>query len=187
MIRPLVFAALLLPLWCTAAEVAGVKVPETAAVGGQELKLNGAALRQRAFFKVYVCALYLTAKQTTAAQALASPGPKRISMAMLRDVTAPQLIDALSEGIRQNHTPAEVEKLKPGIEALNRIMTGIGQAKSGSLVTLDFVPASGTQVTLNGAARGAPIPGEDFYRALMKIWLGDDPVDSGIKKALLGG
>jgi hypothetical protein len=187
MIRWLFVLTLLVPLAGGAAEVAGVKVPETATVGGQELKLNGAALRQRAFFKVYVCALYLPAKQTVAAQALASPGPKRISMAMLRDVTAPQLIEALNDGIRQNHTPAEMDKLKPAIEALNKIMTGIGQAKTGSLVTLDFVPASGTQVTLNGAAQGAPIPGEDFYRALMKIWLGDDPIDAGIKKALLGG
>lgn len=187
MIRWFITALLLLPLAVGAADVAGVKVPDTATVGGQELKLNGAALRQRAFFKVYVCALYLPARQATVAQALASPGPKRISMAMLRDVTAAQLIEALNDGIRQNNTPAEVEKLKPGIEALNKIMTGIGQAKSGDLVTLDFIPAAGSQVTLNGAAQGAPIPGEDFYRALMKIWLGDDPVDAGMKKALVGG
>ena len=187
MIRWLVALSLLLPLAGGAAEVASVKVPDTATVGGQQLVLNGAALRQRAFFKVYVCALYLTSRQTTAAQAIASPGPKRISMAMLRDVTAAQLIEALNDGIRQNHTAAEVEKLKPSIEALNRIMTGIGQAKTGNLVTLDFVPGAGSQVTLNGAAQGAPIPGEEFYRALMKIWLGDDPVDAGMKKPLLGG
>ena len=187
MARWIVALALLLPLAGGAVEVAGVKVPETAAVAGQELKLNGAGLRQRAFFKVYVAALYLTAKQTAAPQALASPGAKRISMALLRDLGAPQLVEALNDGLRQNHSPAEMEKLKPAIEALNKIMTGIGQAKTGNLITLDFVPSGGTQVTLNGTAQGSPIPGDDFYRALMKIWLGDDPVDAGVKKALLGG
>ena len=41
--------------------------------------------------------------------------------------------------------------------------------------------------SFNGAVQGAPVPGEDFYRGLMRIWLGDDPVDAGMKKALLGG
>jgi hypothetical protein len=118
---------------------------------------------------------------------LAAPGPKRISMVMLRDVTAQQLSEALNNGVRDNHTPAELEKLRPRIEMLNRIMTTIGNAKSGSVITLDFVPASGTHVALNGAAQGAPIAGEDFYQALLKIWIGEDPADSGLKKALLGG
>jgi hypothetical protein len=39
---------------------------------------------------------------------------------------------------------------------------------------------------LNGAARGKPIQGEDFYRALMRIWLGDKPVDGDLKQGMLG-
>jgi len=30
------------------------------------------------------------------------------------------------------------------------------------------------------------IEGEDFYRALLRIWLGDKPVQEDLKKALLG-
>jgi hypothetical protein len=186
MIRGLCAALVLLPLLALGAEVAGVKVPDTATVAGQELRLNGAGLRQRAFFKIYVAGLYLTSRQSAPAQALASPGPKRISMILMRDITAEQLIEALHNGVRHNHTAAELEKLRPGIESLDRVMNEIGSAKNGSVITMDFVPATGTQVALNGTTRGAPIPGEDFYRALMKIWLGDDPADEGLKKALLG-
>jgi hypothetical protein len=39
---------------------------------------------------------------------------------------------------------------------------------------------------VDGAARGEPIPGEDFYAALLKIWLGEKPVDADLKKAMLG-
>ena len=187
MTRWLFAAWLLFPFGIGAAEVAGVKVPDTVTVAGQTLRLNGAALRQRLLFKIYVAGLYLPAKQTAAGEALASPGARRISMTLMRDITAEQLIDALANGVRQNHTAAELEKLKPGMETLNRIMTSIGQAKSGSVITLDYVPGTGTQVALNGAVQGSPVPGEDFYRGLMKIWLGDDPVDAGMKKALLGG
>jgi hypothetical protein len=34
--------------------------------------------------------------------------------------------------------------------------------------------------------RGKPIAGDEFYRALMKIWLGDKPVDRSLKAAMLG-
>ena len=40
-----------------AAEVAGVKLDDKMSVGGQELVLNGAGIRTKAFFKVYVGSL----------------------------------------------------------------------------------------------------------------------------------
>jgi hypothetical protein len=39
---------------------------------------------------------------------------------------------------------------------------------------------------VNGQPRGKPIPGDDFYRALLRIWLGDKPVDGDLKKGMLG-
>ena len=59
--------------------------------------------------------------------------------------------------------------------------------KKGDVILIDFLPESGTVVSVNGAARGKPIPGEDFYRALLRIWLGDKPVDGDLKKALTRG
>lgn len=188
MIRWIAIAALsLLPLAGRGADVAGVKVPDTANIAGQELVLNGAGLRAKAFFKIYVAALYLPAKKRLAGEVIALPGPKRISMVLQRDITAQQLIDALNEGILDNHTAAEVEKLRSRAEMLSKVMATIGAARSGSIITLDYVPAAGTQVGLDGSTKGAPIPGDDFYRALLKIWLGDDPVDASLKKAMLGG
>lgn len=54
------------------------------------------------------------------------------------------------------------------------------------MILLDFVPGSGTRVVVNGDTRGT-IPGEDFNRALLRIWLGENPADAGLKKAMLGG
>jgi len=42
-------------------------------------------------------------------------------------------------------------------------------------------------VAIDGKPAGEPIQGEDFYRALLRIWLGDQPVQEDLKKALLGG
>ena len=54
-----------------AAEVGGVKLDDKVNVGGQELVLNGAGVRTRAIFKVYVGSLYVPAKANTRAAVLA--------------------------------------------------------------------------------------------------------------------
>jgi len=171
-----------------AAEIEGVKLVDRVSLtpGGAQLVLNGAGKRTRFFFDVYVAGLYLAEKKNTAADAIALAGPKRVSMTLLRDLTAKQLVDALNEGMEANNTPAELEVLKSQITELAAIMSAIGQAKKGDVVALDFLPESGTHVLVNGVERGQNLPGADLYRALLRVWLGDKPVQDNLKKALLG-
>ena len=168
------------------ADVAGVKIDDKTRVGSSELVLNGAGLRKRAFFQVYAAGLYLAEKKTLEAEAIAAAGPKRVAMHMLRDVDADQLSGALADGIKDNHSEAEAKALEPRVKQLAAIMAEMKEAKKGMRITLDWLPAAGTQVTVEGRPAGAPIAGEDFYRALLRIWLGDNPVQADLKKALLG-
>ena len=69
-----------------AAEVSGVRLDDQVVVGNQTLLLNGAGTRYKLVFKVYVSGLYLAAKKSSAAEVFAAAGPKRVSIAMLRDV-----------------------------------------------------------------------------------------------------
>ena len=178
--------AVAFPLAALAAEVAGVKLEDRIKVGPAELVLNGAGVRTRFVVKVYVGGLYLAEKRTTAADVLAASGPKRVAISMLRDVGAATFVESLNEGFRNNNPPAEVEKLKPQLDEFAAIINALGEAKKGQLIALDFVPGAGTVVLVNGEARGKPIPGDEFYRGLLRIWLGDRPVDSDLKKGMLG-
>jgi len=117
---------------------------------------------------------------------LALKGAKRVSMTLLRDLRARQLTDALEDGIRANHSEAEIVALRERLDVLLAVMNEIGSAKEKTVITLDFLPESGTGVTVDGASRGKPVPGEDFFIALLKIWLGDSPVEPNLKKAMLG-
>lgn len=180
----LLFALLAVPV--LAAEVAGVKVEDRIKLESSELVLNGAGLRTKFFVNVYVAGLYLAEKKTTAAEVLALSGPKRVSMRLLRNLSAKQLVDALDEGIRDNTSAAERESLKGQVTELTAIMYTLHSAKEGDVIALDWVPGTGTRILLNGEPRGKAITGEDFYRALLRIWLGDDPVSKDLKKALLG-
>lgn len=171
-----------------AAEVAGVKLEDKVSIqpGGPELVLNGAGLRTRAIFKVYVAGLYLPEKKAAAADAIAAPGPKRVSMTLMRDLKAEDLVKALNEGMEKNNSPADMAKLKSQVGELTQIMSSLGEARKGDVIALDFLPETGTRVSVNGEARGKPIAGADFYRALLRVWLGDNPVEDSLKKAMLG-
>ena len=182
--RLLALLVLAFPAW--SAEVAGIKIEERAAVGKTDLVLNGAGLRKRFVFDVYAIGLYLPQKTATAAAILKHPGPKRIAMYMLRDVPADQFSDALADGIRENHSEAEAKALLPRLGQLVAVMAEVREAKKGMLIKLDWT-GTGTQVVVDGKPVGKPIAGEDFYRALLRIWLGERPVQEDLKKALLGG
>jgi len=179
-------AALAASVAANAADVSGVKFAEKAEVQGKQLALNGAGLRRKFIFKVYAMALYLPAKTDSAPSAIDAAGPKRIEIGMLRDVSAKTFSDALREGIDDNNDGAQVKAIEPQLEQLEAVMQKVGTAKEGMRIRLDWVPGAGTQVSIDGAPFDAPIPGKDFYRALLRIWLGPDPVQSDLKRALLG-
>jgi Chalcone isomerase-like len=171
---------------CTfAADVAGIKIPDSAKVEGQELKLNGAGVRTRMFIKVYVAGLYLEQKANTADAVLGNKGVKRIALHIMRDLKADVFTSALHDGLTANNNAAEMAKIEDRIKEFNGILGGVGGVKKGDIVQLDYLPIAGTRVVINGDTKGA-IGGDDFYRALMKVWLGEKPIDADLKRNLLG-
>ncbi|MGB8337940.1 MAG: chalcone isomerase family protein [Burkholderiales bacterium] len=169
-----------------ALEISDVIIAEKAKISdSNELTLNGAGLRKRAFFKVYVAALYLAEKKTTAQAVLADSGPKRMAIHIRRELSAEQLLDALNDGLKANNSAAELAPLESRLKEFDSIMTSVGKVTPGNLITLDYIPGTGTKIQLNGQSKGT-IVGDDFNKALLKIWLGEDPVQDSLKKALLG-
>lgn len=172
----------------TAAEIEGVKVPDRVRVSeaGPELTLNGAGVRTRVVFKVYVGALYLAQKRNSAVAVLTDGGAKRVALHLLREITAEQLFSALGDGLRNNHAPDQLAKLEPQIRQLEGIFAQVKAVKSGDVVVLDIAPGAGTRLTVNGEARGT-VAGDEFSTALLRVWLGDKPAEESLKKAMLGG
>jgi hypothetical protein len=169
-----------------AAEVSGVKLDATALVSNQTLKLNGAGIRYRAVFKVYVAALYLPEKKTTVSEVLAAPGAKRVTLVMLREVGSEELGRAFLAGIRKNTDRAETAKIVPQLQTFGEIFASVAEMKKGDVLTTDWIPGVGMHIQLNGKKISDIIPGEDFYNALLRIWLGEQPADASLKVALLG-
>src|SRR3954447_18379295 len=94
-----------------AAEVGGVKLDDKVSIGSQDLVLNGAGIRTRAMFKVYVGSLYLPTKASSIDGVLGT-GPRRIQLNLLRDLSGDQLADAVNDGMKESNPPPDVEAVK---------------------------------------------------------------------------
>ncbi|HSB36897.1 MAG TPA: chalcone isomerase family protein [Thermoanaerobaculia bacterium] len=165
-----------------AGEVAGVRPPETVVVEGKTLKLNGMGLRKKVVFKVYVAALYVEKPSKDAAALLSSGEIKSIRLHILRSLKGSQVTEAIAEGFERN-SKEQMPKLKPRLDRLSAMVPDV---KEGDEIALTWVPEKGVVVSVRGTDRGT-IEGRDFADALFAVWLGPNPVQEDLKKALLGG
>ncbi|KPK28285.1 MAG: hypothetical protein AMJ61_02935 [Desulfobacterales bacterium SG8_35_2] len=179
----LIFVLLLGTQSIKAREIGGIAVPESVTINNKLLVLNGAGIRKKLFMKIYVGALYLTVKQSNVSQILADPRAKRITMSFLyKEVSAERQVEGWNKGFRDNNSAEELEKLQDRINQFNLLFTVV---RRGDVIRLDYMPEEGTHVWINDTLRGT-IPGEDFYQALLKIWLGPKPAEEELKDAMLG-
>ena len=89
-------------------------------------------------------------------------------------------------GMVANSSEAEVDLVRPQIEALFAKIRAVGTARTGMRIVLDYSPsAAATTLFIDSAAQGAPMAGPDFFRALLRIWLGERPAQPDLKRMLL--
>lgn len=167
-------------------DINGVKVDDSTSVAGTTLTLNGAGIRFKAIFKVYVAALYLSKKASTPEEVVSLAGPKRLSVTMVRDIDAAELGKLLTRGIEDNMGKAAMSKLIPGLVRMGQIFSDQKKMVAGDNFMIDWVPGQGSVITVKGVAQGEPFKEPEFFAALMSIWLGPVPADYKLKDALLG-
>jgi Chalcone isomerase-like len=158
-------------------------------VAGTRLRLNGAGVYSRVGIKPYAAGLYLQAPVTTAAQALAAPGPKRVRVRMLRELPAEEFSKALGKGLRRNSSEAQQRAFAEAMVALLAQIDGIVTARKGDVVDLDHDPGSGMSLRLNGTLRGSVLAGPaaaELYAATLLSFVGERPYSPELRAAMLG-
>jgi Chalcone isomerase-like len=188
--RGLALAGML--LWVNAAgavNVGGAVLPDTVRVtpDGPELVLNGAGERRILLARIYAIGLYLPARGNTMDEVLALKGPKRMLMVMLRNkISAQQVHEHLIDRIEEGSQPEEMAVMKARLDDLDKIIQAEGAIQRGGTISFDYIPDKGTVIRVNGVAKGDPIPGKDFYGALLGIWIGERAKSARLRDALLG-
>ena len=178
-------ALFLLGAQVQARDIGGVVLQEQVMLNGieQSLLLNGAGIRYKFFFKIYVGALYLPELNNDPALIMQASQANRIAMHIVYDeVPQEKLTKAWLEGFEDNTGQTEFVALKSRLDEFNAMFTSL---QAGDVVLLDYLPGIGTRVSIKGEDKGL-IEGADFNRALLSVWLGDDPVTEELKQAMLG-
>jgi len=165
-----------------ARDVAGVALPESAVAEGKTLVLNGAGLRTRFFFKVYVLGLYLERPATDAAAILGSDAIRRAELHILRSLSGDEIASAIRTAFEQNAGDA-LPRLQDRLKRLESMFPAV---EAGDTIALTYVPGRGTEVVAKRQKAGV-IEGKDFADALFAVWIGAKPVDPELEKALLAG
>lgn len=168
-----------------AATMEGVQFEDSTTIAGNKLQLNGLGLRAVSILKGYVAGLYLSRKATTAEEAMAAPGPKRVQMRLLLDAPPQVFNKALISGIRKNANEAQLAALQERTDQFEAMIGAAGSLGKGDTVNLDFVPGKGMTLSVNGKQQPESIPGDDFYNAVLGIFIGEHPVDAKMKRGLL--
>ncbi|AVO49059.1 hypothetical protein C6568_07165 [Melaminivora suipulveris] len=180
------FAAPVLAQAAEPVQAGGVSFAPTALVDGRTLMLNGAGVRYKAVFKVYAAGLYLEKKAATAAEVLGHKGAKRLAVTMLRDIDSSELGKLFSRGMEDNLDRSTFSRLVPGVLRMSQIFSEHKMLKAGDTFVIDWLPGTGTLITVKDKPQGAPFREPEFFDALLSIWLGNQPADWQLKDALLG-
>lgn len=172
--------------WSQAVTVADVKYEPTQALGDSTLQLNGAGVRYKAVFKVYTAGLYLEKKASTPQEVASQRGPKRLSITMLREIDSTELGKLFSRGMEDNMDRAAFSRIVPGVLRMSQIFSDHKKLQAGDQFMIDWIPGTGTVITVKGKVQGEPFKEPEFFNALLGIWLGNLPADFKLKDALLG-
>jgi hypothetical protein len=165
----------------------GQRFEVTTVVGDRTLRLNGLGLRGVAWGKAFVAGLYVAAPSKDTAQLLAMPGPKRIRLKIMLNAPSHELTKSLTGRIEDHEPPQVLAKLSERLKQLAGLIDGVGELHPGDTLDLDFVPDKGVHLRVNDQAVGAPVAGDDLYRAVLKIFVGEHPVDRRMREGLLRG
>ncbi len=172
--------------WSQAVTVADVKYEPTQTLGDTTVQLNGAGVRYKAVFKVYTAGLYLEKKAATPQEVASVRGPKRMSITMLREIDSTELGKLFSRGMEDNMDRAAFSRIVPGVLRMSQIFSDHKKLQAGDQFMIDWIPGTGTVITVKGKVQGEPFKEPEFFNALLGIWLGNLPADFKLKDALLG-
>lgn len=177
--------ALLAPGVSVAADVEGVHFDESVDVDGLRLNLNGAGLREVYIVKTWVAALYTAEPVHSATTLITGTGPRRIAITLLADVSIDRVARGMLDALRRNHDPILLSAIEPSIREFVAVLRSIGATEKGDTLTLDMIRGA-TRVSFNGMPVGDPVSGVLFRDALLRAFVGKQPIDEGLARGLLG-
>ncbi|CBL46985.1 Conserved hypothetical protein [gamma proteobacterium HdN1] len=168
----------------SALEIGGIQLPDQYPVMGQSLVLNGAGVREKFFFELYVGGLYLPAQSKDAAAIVAADENQSIRLSIISNkITSDRMVSSTMEGFEKSLN-GKLGELEPRIKDF--VASFHDEIKDGDYFDLVYQKGDGVHVYKNGK-KVKVVKGLDFKKALFGIWLSDNPAQASLKAGMLGG
>ena len=168
-------------------EVEGFRFENSIRLGGSDLVLNGIGVRRRFYLPIYVAALYVPQRSSDPEVLLSQTGPRRMALRFVREVEAELFLTSLDAGMRKHYAPAQLAAWKEQWDTLSTIISRMVLARRSDHMSWDYTPEDGARLMKNAVPRVPSIASEDFYNAVLRVWLGPQPADADLKKGILAG
>lgn len=176
-------AVLMMVPYAYAREVGGKDIPESITLGSETLQLNGAGIREKFWMDIYACGLYLKDKSSDPQKIMSADEPMAIKMIVMSGLMSQEkLVKALVEGFEKS-TGGNQDAFRDKIDKY--IAAHSGDIKKDDVFEYQYVPGEGMSVVKNGEKR-VTVSGLDFKKAVMGIWLCDEPASEDLKEGMLG-
>lgn len=167
-------------------EVEGFRFDSSIRLGGTDLVLNGVGVRKRFFIPVYVAGLYVPQRSSDPETLLNQRGPRRMALKFAREVEAELFMTSLDVGMRKHYSPQQFSAWKDQWDTLTKVISTMVLARRADVVTWDYTPEEGARLMQNSVPRVPSMRSEEFYNAVLRVWLGPQPADEDLKRGLLG-
>ncbi|MBB6479395.1 chalcone isomerase family protein [Spirochaeta isovalerica] len=180
-ILTLLFTLMLVPAFA-GTTIAGVSVSDSVSYEGINFNLNGAGIRTKVVIRLYVGSLYTAQSVSDSGPVLDGPVPSVIRLDIISKIITSELMrETIEEGF-DKAMGGNTAPLRKEIDDFIAIFSD--EISKGDQFT--FVSLPGISLTAyKGSRKLATINNDRFRQTLFTIWLGDDPADGRLKKAML--
>lgn len=164
--------------------ISGTTLPKKVMVGETTLELNGGGVRSKYWMDMYVAGLYLKTKSKDAKKIINENEYASIKIQIVSSlITSEKMIAAVKEGF-DNSTHKNTAAIQKEIDEF--IAAFKDEIKKGDIFDIFYVPSKSTTMVMKNGKVKAKIEGFEFKKALLGIWLSDNPADDKLKEGLLG-
>ena len=168
---------------CGPAACADTGGPEKLNVANTTLLKNGAGQRSKMFLSLYEGSLYLQNKSNNAAAIIEADETMAFRIKITsKFVSQEKLVAGLQDGFNAA-TGGDTSGIAAEIQQFRGCFAG--PVKLNDVFILTYAPNTGVTVYKNGEVQGT-VQGVAFKKAMFGIWLGNNPVDAGMKTKLVG-
>lgn len=148
-------------------------------------KLNGLAVSTEFGKERFIAALYTDHLTKSADEVLGSSGERRMELRVTADSLSARSVNSMwVEGMAINNPASALEEQAENLARLSNLIRR--RLRAGDILTFTASPGNGTTVTLNEVRLGV-IRSDDFFPMLLRTWIGNIPLSSDFKNALLAG